>query len=62
MNPRRLTTKSLLSAALLLTLCSHVGAQTTAPPTAGAARVERLAGLARVWGAVKYFHPYLAYR
>lgn len=25
-------------------------------------RVERLAGLARVWGGVKYFHPYLAYR
>ena len=26
------------------------------------ARVARLAGLAKVWGAVKYFHPYLAYR
>ena len=25
-------------------------------------RIERLAGLAKVWGAVKYFHPYLAYR
>jgi hypothetical protein len=25
-------------------------------------RVARLAGLAKVWGAVKYFHPYLAYR
>lgn len=23
---------------------------------------ERLAGLGRLWGAVKYFHPYLAYR
>jgi C-terminal processing protease CtpA/Prc len=26
------------------------------------ARIARLAGLAKVWGAVKYFHPYLAYR
>jgi C-terminal processing protease CtpA/Prc len=25
-------------------------------------RIGRLAGLAKVWGAVKYFHPYLAYR
>jgi C-terminal processing protease CtpA/Prc len=32
----------------------------TAPPTAAA--VERLAGLARLWGRVKYFHPYLGYR
>src|SRR5215211_4534716 len=26
------------------------------------ARVARLIGLAKVWGTVKYFHPYLAYR
>src|SRR5215510_14005998 len=26
------------------------------------ARIERLAGLAKVWGTVRYFHPYLAYR
>lgn len=25
-------------------------------------RIERLVGLAKVWGVVKYFHPYLAYR
>jgi C-terminal processing protease CtpA/Prc len=25
-------------------------------------RVDRLVGLAKVWGAVKFFHPYLAYR
>ena len=25
-------------------------------------RIERLVGLAKVWGTVKYFHPYLAYR
>ena len=26
------------------------------------ARIDRLAGLAKLWAAVKYFHPYLAYR
>src|SRR5262245_13565022 len=25
-------------------------------------RIERLAALGRLWGVVKYFHPYLAYR
>jgi C-terminal processing protease CtpA/Prc len=25
-------------------------------------RVERLIGLCKLWGAIKYFHPYLAYR
>ncbi len=25
-------------------------------------RIERLAGLGRLWGAVKYFHPFLAYK
>ena len=27
-----------------------------------AARIDRLVGVARLWAAVKYFHPYLAYR
>ena len=39
------------------TLCPTVRAQ-----VANTARIERLVGLARVWGTVKYFHPYLAYR
>lgn len=26
------------------------------------ARIARLAGLAKLWGAIKYFHPYVAYR
>src|SRR5438045_5555223 len=34
----------------------------TANPTGEAARIERLVGLAKVWGTVKYFHPFLAYR
>jgi C-terminal processing protease CtpA/Prc len=36
--------------------------QTPAGSTVEEARVARLAGLAKVWGAVKFFHPYLAYR
>jgi hypothetical protein len=24
-------------------------------------RIERLVSLCKLWGAVKYFHPYLAY-
>jgi len=33
-----------------------------APQSVESARIERLAGLAKVWGAVKFFHPYLAYK
>lgn len=36
--------------------------QTPARASAEDARIARLAGLAKVWGAVKYFHPFLAYR
>ncbi|WP_157899080.1 S41 family peptidase [Luteitalea pratensis] len=32
------------------------------PQTLELAQTERLAGLARLWGAVKFFHPFLAYR
>jgi len=31
-------------------------------PTAESARIDRLIGLAKLWAAVKFFHPYLAYR
>jgi len=48
------------------TLCAPLAAQEALPPhrTAelDAGAVERLAGLARVWSAVTFFHPYLAYR
>lgn len=34
-----------------------------AQQTAGeSARIDRLVALAKLWAAVKYFHPYLAYR
>ena len=39
--------------------CQTLRAQ---PSSAEDARIARLAGLAKVWGTVKYFHPYLAYR
>ena len=45
----------------VVVLCQTVQAQkpqTSAEET----RVARLAGLAKVWGTVKFFHPYLAYR
>jgi C-terminal processing protease CtpA/Prc len=47
----------------LSVLCASVQAQTQPAPTSPEeARIARLAGLAKVWGTVKYFHPYLAYR
>ncbi|HWS89868.1 MAG TPA: S41 family peptidase [Pyrinomonadaceae bacterium] len=65
MNPRRFHSKTLALAAVLLSLCLNVRARQAAATPAQAgdpARVERLVGLAKVWGAVKYFHPHLAYR
>jgi len=51
---------------LLLTLCVSAQAQQpNSTPLHSAredARIARLVGLAKVWGAVKYFHPFLAYR
>ena len=45
-------------------LCQAARAQnqTSVGSSVEEARVARLAGLAKVWGAVKFFHPYLAYR
>src|SRR5215510_8223676 len=54
-----------ISLPILLTLTMVVQrarAQTASSITAEDARIARLEGLARVWGTVKYFHPYLAYR
>ena len=47
---------------LLFCQISQAQTQTKAASSAEETRVARLAGLAKVWGAVKYFHPYLAYR
>lgn len=49
---------------VLFLLAGFAAAQQTsgANPTKNDIRVERLAGLAKVWGTVKFFHPFLAYR
>ena len=66
MNARRFLSHRLKVTALLLTLCLTAGAQqpsqTPVHQSADDARIARLVGLAKVWGAVKYFHPFLAYR
>ena len=47
----------------LALLCSGRSLIANEPePAINAHQVERLAGLCRLWGTVKYFHPYLAYR
>ena len=54
-----------LSILLVLSmLCQSAGAQSQTPSAASPedTRIARLAGLAKVWGTVKYFHPYLVYR
>lgn len=66
MTLKRFTARPLMLATVLLALCVVARAQqavpTPAQTTADEARVTRLVGLAKVWGAVKYFHPSLAYR
>lgn len=62
MTLRRFQARTLAAAAVLLALCCNAAARQAAPAPADEARVARLVGLARVWGAVKYFHPFLAYR
>ncbi len=48
---------------IALVLASQVlSAQAQTTSGAEKDRVERLAGLAKLWGAIKYFHPSLAYK
>jgi hypothetical protein len=37
-------------------------AQAPAPPTAPSMRIERLTHLAKLWGTVRYLHPWVAYK
>jgi len=43
-------------------LTPYASAWGTQPSNAETARIERLVALCKLWGAVRYFHPYLAYR
>lgn len=43
-------------------LCLTVVPAQPQQPADEAARIERLVALGKVWGAIKYFHPYLGYR
>jgi C-terminal processing protease CtpA/Prc len=56
----------ILLVAMLFVLCVSASAQPKAEVLdrwkAEDLRIARLAGLARVWGAVKFFHPYLAHK
>lgn len=47
---------------VLLPVTAFVQTVQAQPAPAEDVRIARLAGLAKVWGTVKYFHPYLAYR
>lgn len=63
MNHQRILSLFLSLAVALSVLCTNARGQTPAATSAADdPRIARLAGLAKVWGTVKYFHPYLAYR
>ena len=66
MKARRFLATRLMIATMLLaagiTAQTQPNSQTTAPLSAEDAQIVRLVGLAKVWGAVKYFHPFLAYQ
>lgn len=52
----------LASIAVVLLGILSLGALRTETPQVEPVQVERLASLCRLWGSVKVFHPYLAYR
>jgi C-terminal processing protease CtpA/Prc len=54
--------KPLAAFSLSLLILASAFCQTLQAQSPDNARIARLAGLAKVWGTVKYFHPYLAYR
>ena len=61
----RKVTASLLCVVISVSIVSRVTfAQNNGTSSAPSEdiRIARLSGLAKVWGTVKYFHPYLAYR
>jgi C-terminal processing protease CtpA/Prc len=59
-NPLRCALVSLLVAGTLVGVTTKSPA--APPPDRDKIRIERLAGLGRLWGTIRFFHPYLAYR
>ncbi len=59
MNHQKILSLFLSVAVVLSALCTTARGQAQ---SAEDARIARLAGVAKVWGTVKYFHPYLASR
>jgi len=49
-------------AAVILVIFSSLLSAYAQQTAAESARIDRLVALAKLWAAVKYFHPYLAYR
>lgn len=58
----RVLLRLMRGAAGLILICSSVMVASAQQPSDESARIDRLVGLAKLWAAVKYFHPYLAYR
>src|SRR5215468_4324182 len=55
--------RRLFSCCLIMLLIAAAPALAQAPNAdADKTRIERLAALGRLWGAVNYFHPFLAYK
>lgn len=61
MNCQKIISLFLAILVALSALCPSVRGQNQ-PSAADDPRIARLAGLAKVWGTIKYFHPYLAHR
>jgi C-terminal processing protease CtpA/Prc len=66
-NRKAAITNSLRCALATLLVAAILASATTKSPSAplpnrDKIRIERLAGLGRLWGTIRYFHPYLAYR
>ncbi len=57
MRPRFLRT-----AAVLLVVLSKMLVGSAQQTAVESTRIDRLVAVAKLWAAVKYFHPYLAYR
>jgi C-terminal processing protease CtpA/Prc len=58
----KVRTGFLRAAAVLVVVLSQLLTAADRQAAGESARIERLVALAKLWAAVKYFHPYLAYR